>query len=110
MRFWRLSGCGDCDGGTMRKVIHNFEGSTRENHRRIDKAVSGCIEPLERRMLLTTVPVSFFVSDFLQLRDPDPVGDGDYYLKVKVGDNPEQSTEFEEGNPISGGSFQPGWN
>src|SRR5262245_19508115 len=69
-------------------------------------------EPLERRVLLASVPVTMDISELVQLRNPDdsnPVGgDGDYYAQVKIGDQTEISTEHTTG-PIESSHFHPHW-
>lgn len=67
------------------------------------------LEPLERRELMATVPVTLNIHDFQQLAFPDDDGDGDYYAEVTIGNNPEQSTRNRTGNPIERAHFNPQW-
>lgn len=81
----------------------------RRGQRRIYGSSSYAVEAMERRLVLSAIPVTVRIDEVLQLLGPDTIGDGDYFAKVQIGSNPEQSNEFAEGNPIESASFQPGW-
>src|SRR5262245_4549985 len=68
----------------------NARRSTRSTRKNNSRGLR--LEPLERRELMATVPVTLNIHDFQQLAFPDDDGDGDYYAEVTIGNNPEQST------------------
>jgi hypothetical protein len=74
------------------------------------------VESLETRALLTVVPITLQITDLLpsisaDADDPAGFSDGDYYAKIKIGNQPERSTEVLPENPVTGDhlEYPPYW-
>src|SRR5262245_58327245 len=74
------------------------------------------VEPLERRMVLAAMPFTLQITDLLpsisaDAHDPAGFSDGDYYAKIKTGNQPERSTEVLPENPVTGDhlEYPPYW-
>jgi len=81
-------------------------GAGRAAHRDSARRRRLWMEALERRLVLSTMPVTLNITDLLPSFNPDadnPIGgDGDYYAEVQIGNKPEQTTENRWDNPVSG--------
>ena len=65
----------------------------RRSRRQPARSYRPGLELLEARTLLATVPLTISFTWLAQLSNPDSDGtDGDYYARVKIGDNPEHIT------------------
>src|SRR5262245_41048303 len=67
------------------------------------------VEVLEDRTLPAPISITLTIPELIQLRNPDDgvaTGDGDYYVKVKIGNNAEHSTEA---NTVDGNHIFPNW-
>lgn len=68
------------------------------------------LEFLEARRLLATVPLTISFTWLAQVSNPDSDGtDGDYYARVKVGDNPEHVTARIEDDFFNPSAVNPSW-
>jgi hypothetical protein len=80
-------------------TTHRTSGKRHQYRPRLDE--------LEERNLLT-VPITVFIPEVLQLTNPDGLGggEGDYYVKVTIGNGPEHSTSDHD---IESAHLYPNW-